>query len=69
MRWPWSKQIEEAHEEATRAQRAASQAAARKIEVEQEMVQVRKEARVLRSELEANGFTELLRQAMGGAAT
>lgn len=67
MRWPWSKQVDEAREQAVQAAEATAQARQQAEEVEHELQEAKRLARSIKHELEQNGWTELLRQAWGGA--
>lgn len=67
MRWPWTRRLEEAREQAVQATEATAQAAVYAEEVKLELQEAKRAAGVLRRELEQNGWTELLRQAWGGA--
>ncbi|MGF7124022.1 DUF7620 family protein [Rhodococcus sp. BE178] len=68
MRWPWSKDVDEARQQAVEAAEGHAHAERKLRQVEIESEEAKKVARVLRNELERNGYTELLRQAWGGAS-
>lgn len=65
MRWPWSKELDEARAGAAQAHREAMEAQRRRIEAQRKAEQARRTATKLRAHLEANGWTELLTEAWG----
>lgn len=69
MKWPWSKDVDHARRQALEAAEQHAHAEQQRLVVEVQSEEAKKVARVLRRELERNGYTELLRQAWGGAAT
>ncbi|WP_213573265.1 hypothetical protein [Rhodococcus sp. USK13] len=66
MRWPWSKDVDAAQAEARAAVEEHAYAVDRRIETERKSTTETRVARVVRAELERNGYTELLQQAWGG---
>ncbi|WP_054246374.1 DUF7620 family protein [Rhodococcus opacus] len=66
MRWPWSKALDDAHAEARAAAEEHAYSVQRRIDTERASRKASGVAKVLRAELERNGYTDLLQQAMGG---
>lgn len=68
MRWPWSKEVESAQRQAIEAAEDHAHSVRLRIETERQQERALKNVRVLRSELEANGFTVMMIEAWGGRA-
>ncbi|MFC9555586.1 hypothetical protein ACFTWF_32645 [Rhodococcus sp. NPDC056960] len=66
MRWPWSRDVAAAQAEARAAVEEHAYAMKRRIETERKSTTESRVAKVVRAELERNGYTDLLQQAMGG---
>lgn len=67
MRWPWSKDIEAARAQAREAAEEHAHSVVRRLETEHEHSEAVQVTDVLWAELSRNGWTEMLRQAWGGA--
>lgn len=68
MKWPWSKEVEHAQEQAKEAAEGHAHSIQLRQEVEAEREKAVQVNRVLRRELERNGFTDLMLEAWGGHA-
>ncbi|ORI13416.1 hypothetical protein BJI47_22490 [Rhodococcus sp. 1168] len=66
MRWPWSKDIEDAQAEAKTAAEDHAHSVKRRIESEAQSSEAVEVSNVLWQELQRNGWTEMLQQAWGG---
>ncbi|MDI9914362.1 hypothetical protein [Rhodococcus sp. IEGM 1379] len=71
MKWPWAKrcakELDTARSQAREAAEEHAYSTQQRIDAEQEKHLATKVARKQRRQLELNGWTELLRQSMGGA--
>lgn len=67
MRWPWSKELDEARSQAREAAEEYAYSTQHRIDAEQEKQAATKVTRALRHQLDRNGWTELLQKSMGGS--
>ncbi|WJJ10833.1 hypothetical protein P9990_19970 [Prescottella equi] len=67
MKWPWSKDVDAARRQAQEAAEQHAHAEQQRLEVKVQSEDAKKVARVLRRELERNGYTEKLIESWGGS--
>lgn len=67
IRWPWSRELDEARRQAQSAAREARSVEQREREANRLLDESEKASRALRTQVEINGWTELLQSAMGRA--
>ncbi|AEV51879.1 DUF7620 family protein [Prescottella equi] len=67
MKWPWSKDVDDARRQAQEAAEQHAHAEQQRLEVKVQSEDAKKVARVLRRELERNGYTEKLIESWGGS--
>ncbi|NKR90539.1 DUF7620 family protein [Prescottella equi] len=68
MKWPWSKDVDDARRQAQEAAAQHAHAEQQRLEAKVQSEDAKKVARVLRRELERNGYTEKLIESWGGSA-